>query len=488
MAERFISINPDDMEVGKFYSVYSNKDNATLLIKKEIQDDINADVATIKTTQDGILLDVTNLKSDILTLQTQAEGINPLPIGQCWVSPNGSDSNNGGINKPFKTIQKALNELFGLINVLPGGYNENLTIPIGYGQYGPVIAGTGTIESPKTELLGQITIPQNVSRVRIKNFNIHGQNGSTITDNGSDGRHVLENCTIDHNTLGSDVITVVNGKNWWNIEGSAVIGNIYLSGTPSSNTTFNLINCPNDFSCKPIVNSGYIFTAYNVGKIGCITHNGGHVYCTNIGAWNPLNSKIINSTSANPLDVIGIGYSNFSSDGINYGTISTTGATVLKNYNTDSLYQDVCLSAISTVANTLITTTAQTLIAGTKKVERNISYNITNGELTFNKTGSYNITMVIKVDCTEWNKKVETWIEKYNTSNSTWEIVADTGMQRFFQTDQETEINYHFSSYFTAGEKYRLRAVSDSDTTISTKTYTLTNNTKMPAIRISVYQ
>lgn len=480
MAERFIGINPDNMEVGKFYSVFTDKDNATLLIKKEVQDAVNADVETLKTTQNAILLDVTEL-------QTAVEGINPSPVGQCWVSPSGLDTNNGGINKPFKTIQKALDGLYGLINILPGSYTENLSIPTGYGQYGPVIAGTGTIESPKTELLGQITIPASVSRVRIKNMNLHGQTGSTISDNGSDGRHILENCTIDHNTAGSDVITVTNGKNWWTLFGSAVLGNINLTGTPSAGTTFNLMNCPNDFSCNPIVNAGYIFTAYNVGKMGRITHNGGYVYCTNIGAWNPTSGSVINSTSASPADVVGVGYSNFSPDGVNYGTISSAGATVLKNFNTESLYNDVCLSAVSLVANTLITTTASTLIAGTKKVERNISYNATNGELTFAKSGSYNISMMAKVDCTEWNKKVETWIEKWNTLTSAWDAVADTGFQRMFQTDQEVEIRYDISSYFNAGEKYRLRAVSDSDTTISLKTLTLGNNIKMPAIRLSVH-
>lgn len=507
MSERFISINPDNLEVGKFYTVYTDFDNATLLVKKEIQDAINADVETLKTTQNSIILDVTNAKDDILTLEndntTNKSDINTLktdvdtlknatpttpdPVQQCFVSSLGSDTNKGTIDKPFKTIQKALNESFGVISLLPGTFTEDLNMPSSYGLFGPVIQGYGTYESPKTEIKGTLTIPDEVSRVRIKNLLLDGKNiGPVIIDNSSNGRHVLENVTLSNPGVDGDLIRVVNGKNWWNLNGSTVEGKINLSGT-GNNMTFNITNSPNSFLCTPIVNSGYIFTAYSVGKMGLITHNGGHVYCSNIGGWYPVGGKIINSTSVSPLDVIGVGYSNFSADGLNYGTISTVGATVLKNYNADSLYQDVCLSAVSTATNTLITTSAQTLIAGTKKVERNISYNTTNGELTFTKTGSYNITMVIKVDCSEWNKKVETWIEKWNTSTSTWDIVSDTGVQRMFQTDQEVEINYHFASYFVAGEKYRLRASSDSDTTIAAKTITLTNGVKMPAIRISIY-
>lgn len=507
MSERFIGINPDNMETGEFYSVFTDKDNATLLIKKDIQDAVNADVETLKTTQNGLVLDVTNIKdditvleidnttnkSDISTLKTDVDDLKNAspteeePVQQCFVSTLGSDTNKGTINKPFRTIQKALNELFGVINILPGTFTEDLNIPSGYGLFGPVISASGTFESPKTEIRGTINIPTGVSRVRFKNVLLDGKDiGPCIIDNGSEGRHVLENITCSHAATNGDLIRVVNGKNWWNIEGSTIEGIVNLSGT-GNNMTFNIMNSPNSFLCLPIVNSGYIFTAYSVGKIGMITHNGGYVYCSNVGAWYPVGGKVINSTSVSPLDIIGVGYSNFSPDGLNFGTISTNGATVLKNYNTDGLYQDVCLSAVSNVANTLITTSAQTLIAGTKKVERNISYNATNGELTFTKTGSYNITAVIKVDCTEWNKKVETWIEKYNTSTSTWDLVADTGIQRMFQTDQEVEMNYHFASYFIAGEKYRLRAVSDSDTTITAKTITLTNGVKMPAIRISVY-
>lgn len=515
MAERFMSVNPDTLTPGKFYRVYTDKDNATLTLLKDDEDTLYSDVSTLKTTQAGLVLDVTNAKDDIVTLETdnttnktnisnlqsdnttnksdistlktQVQDINPTPISQCWVSTSGSDSNNGSINKPFRTIQKALNESFGVINVLSGTYTEDLTIPVVYGLYGPIIQGHGTIEAPKAEIRGTLTIPSELSRLRLKLLQFDGKDlGPAIIDNGSEGRHVIELCSINNAGSGNDLIRVVNGKNWWTVSSSSIEGTINLSGTGNT-ASFNIFNSPNSYICTPIVNSGYTLTLSNVAKMGLITHNAGNIFADHVSSWYPISGKIINSTSISPLDIIGVNYSVFSADAINYGVISTTGATVLKNYNIENVYEDVCLSTVSTVASTLITTTASTLIAGTKKVERNISYNTTNGELTFTKTGSYNITAVIKIDCTEWNKKVETWIEKYNTSTSSWDLVADTGMQRMFQTDQEVEINYHFASYFTAGEKYRIRAVSDSDTTISARTLTLNNGVKMPAMRISVY-
>lgn len=464
MAERFISVNPEIMEAGKFYRVYTDQDNATLILPKITEDALYADVEMLK---------------------AQAEGINPSPVLQCWVSQTGLDTNNGSINTPFKTIQKALDMGFGVVNVLPGSYTENITIPTSYGLFAPVIQGEGTIEAPKSEIRGTIIIPNGVSRLRIKNLQLDGkEEAAAIIDQSNQGRHVIENCTITNGATNGDVFTITNGANWWTIYGSSIEGKVNLSGN-GNNASFNIFNSPGSFLTNVTVNSGYTFTAFNVGKMGLITHIGGNVFCSYVGSWNPTLGKIINSTSVNPLDVIGVGYSSFTSDLITYGVISSTGATVFKNYNTEEAFADVCLSAVSTVANTLITTTTSTLVAGTKKTERNISYNVTNGELTFTKTGSYNITAVIKIDCSEWNKKVETWIEKWN--GTSWDIVADTGMQRMFQTDQEVEINYHFASYFTAGEKYRIRAVSDSDTTISARTLTLGNGTKMPAIRLSVF-
>lgn len=406
--------------------------------------------------------------------------VNPTPISQCWVSTSGLDTNNGGMNKPFRTIQKALDGLFSQINILAGSFTENITIPAGYGLYGPVIKGIAAYESPKTFITGTITINAGISRVRFKDMLITGN----IIDNGSEGRHVLENVTVSGT---GDLIKVINGKNWWNITDSTIEGIINLSGT-GNNATFNIVNCENSFLCTPAVNLGYTFTAFYVGKMGMITHNRGNVFASYVGAWMPTNGKIINSVSTNALDIIGVGYSSFTADTINYGTISSAGATVIKNYNVESLYNGVCLSAVSTVANTIIPTTPITIIAPTKKFEQNISYNTTNGELTFLKSNIYSIAVTLKVDCTEWNKKIEMWFEKFNTTTSLWEIVTDTGFVQFFQTDQENVPHYDLAGYFTAGEKYRLRAVSDSDTTVSLKTITLANGVKMPAIRVSITQ
>ncbi|MGL5691983.1 MAG: hypothetical protein ACRDD8_14335, partial [Bacteroidales bacterium] len=40
----YISVDTDSMERGKFYNVYTNADNATLIIPKQLQDDVDAQV------------------------------------------------------------------------------------------------------------------------------------------------------------------------------------------------------------------------------------------------------------------------------------------------------------------------------------------------------------------------------------------------------------------------------------------------------------
>lgn len=82
------------------------------------------------------------------------------------------------------------------------------------------------------------------------------------------------------------------------------------------------------------------------------------------------------------------------------------------------------------------------------------------------------------------NKLLEFWVEKYN--GATWDIVADSGLSKRFQLENEYEFNYYFSSYFLKNEKYRLRSKTDTDTGIVLTTQTLTNGVKMPAIRLSI--
>lgn len=66
----YLSVDIDSMERGVFYSVYTNHDNATLVLKKSIQDAINDQVNvnklaidTLKTNQTELTSEVTNVVS-----------------------------------------------------------------------------------------------------------------------------------------------------------------------------------------------------------------------------------------------------------------------------------------------------------------------------------------------------------------------------------------------------------------------------------------
>lgn len=123
--------------------------------------------------------------------------------------------------------------------------------------------------------------------------------------------------------------------------------------------------------------------------------------------------------STNPSDYIGVAYSALTADGLNYGTISTMGATTLKNLNIESPYPTACLTAVS-ILNTVIGTAATTLKTEVKKLELGISYNISNRELV------------------------------------------------------------------NVGDKFRLRAQSDSATTISLQTKTLDSTARQPSLKLSI--
>ena len=151
---------------------------------------------------------------------------------------------------------------------------------------------------------------------------------------------------------------------------------------------------------------------------------------------------------------------------------------------TENLNKEVCLSAVSLLTLPL-TTTPQVVKTEVKKVESNISYNALTGELTFLKDCSCGISTVAKIDCTQWDKIMEMWIEKWNGTQ--WVIVPDTGFSREFQNQQETEVRYEFASKFLNGDKFRVMAKSDTNGVISLVTKTLSNSVKMPSFRISIY-
>lgn len=60
---RNLMIDVDELEEGKFYKVYTDSNATTLLIAKEDEDQLIADVGSLKSTQNAILEDVINLKS-----------------------------------------------------------------------------------------------------------------------------------------------------------------------------------------------------------------------------------------------------------------------------------------------------------------------------------------------------------------------------------------------------------------------------------------
>jgi len=256
--------------------------------------------------------------------------------GQVFVSPSGNDSNVGSIYSPYLTIQHALDQGASLIKLLHGAYVEDITIPVGYGNFGPVIWSYNVHDSQKTEIQGTVTIPAGVSRLRCYGIQFDGQGTKTcLVDNGSEGRHYYENCTFN-NSGAADCVQLNNGKRWHEFVRSVIDGKLNLSGTGVS-CSLNVKHSTSSYSFQPTVNSGYTLGLIYIERMGDIIHHGGNVLASYVTSWSPNGSGyIIDSDSVNPLDYIFAAYSNYSSDGVTYGTINSSGATVKEAYNITS--------------------------------------------------------------------------------------------------------------------------------------------------------
>lgn len=73
-----VMVDTDQMEPGKFYYIYTNKDNATLIIDKSIQDNINAQVDTNKNNVSSILQHNIAQDSKLQALENKDDSYNTI--------------------------------------------------------------------------------------------------------------------------------------------------------------------------------------------------------------------------------------------------------------------------------------------------------------------------------------------------------------------------------------------------------------------------
>lgn len=203
-----------------------------------------------------------------------------------YVSPTGNNSNTGSVSSPWQTIQYALNHLAGsdVLNVMPGTYNEKITVPIDNitikndSSTLPVIDATGITTQNPVVYIG------NRSNVLIDGLELRNniQNDAQgILIEGSGANITVKNCVIHDIHFSSNPNAAVSETT--NAQGIIVFGT--GSTTPMTNLKLQnntLYNCRLGYSEGIAVNGnvdGFEIsnnTVYDLTNIGIdvIGHEG----------------------------------------------------------------------------------------------------------------------------------------------------------------------------------------------------------------------
>lgn len=147
------------------------------------------------------------------------------PSNFVYVAKNGLDTNNGSAEKPYLTIQKAINSssVGTTIYIYPGTYTENLTFKAGINltspiKFGVYITGNHTIASSGTIVIDNITLnsttgntlsvsngPGGGTNIQLIGSNVYSTNGDAINwaNTNSGSKLYIEDGSISVSTSGS---------------------------------------------------------------------------------------------------------------------------------------------------------------------------------------------------------------------------------------------------------------------------------------------
>lgn len=184
----------------------------------------------------------------------------------------------GTVISPYKSIQSAIDSLgvggFAVIKVLPGTYNENLTIT---NPYNLALIGDSVDTTSVVVINGNINFTSQ-QFVKIKNVKVIGD----ITVDGIDGSFYAESLDLTGD------ITFDNASKWSVITASSINGNV-ISNPIAPFALY--IKEENSTNCNVNVNNSnttlYVQNCFNMGKI---YHSDGNVYIDGINRVEEINS------------------------------------------------------------------------------------------------------------------------------------------------------------------------------------------------------
>lgn len=208
-----------------------------------------------------------------------------------YVSPAGSNANNGQIDRPYQTITYALTNLNagGVVNLESGNYNENVVL--NNNDVRKFIKGTGEIGKiiSRTVIAGQILIEEQCRQNSISNITLSYSNASNppikITSTSTELNLNLHNISVSANVQHPFVLEVENGGGGYidlnnvdfgnkgiNLKDSTVPRFCYISN--SRNITINaglnwfVVDCGNnDFNILEASSNNNVIVNTNVNGL-----------------------------------------------------------------------------------------------------------------------------------------------------------------------------------------------------------------------------
>jgi len=244
----------------------------------------------------------------------------PPPPAGFYVSPTGSDSNNGSATTPFKTLAKALSAMEGSsthTTYLEGGtYNLTSTLNLGTADSGmtiesapgskAVLDGGGSL-STLIQLSGASGVT--LQGLTFQNTST-GSDSAAVTLRGAGSNHITGNL-FSHTGEG---VLLTQGSN-----------NNTVSGNELDNSATSAVEVKNQ-------SNGNTFDSNLVNGTGAIGTQGGGFFLHGANN-NVISHNLVENTAG-----IGIGIENWDSNTINVGNSITNN--IVQNTNTSSLSTD----------------------------------------------------------------------------------------------------------------------------------------------------
>ena len=242
-----------------------------------------------------------------------------LPTNVRWVAKNGGDTLDGSINRPWATLQHAIDTVANgsVIIINAGTYSENVTLD---GKNDVQIIAMGAT------LDGRLTI-QNASGTKVQGLRITNNTTECVSLADGAGNTILDGVVLDAGAPDQNAILLSNSQ-----IGNTLVKNSTITGRVSNNQTtgYTLVVDGCSGSTMRISAGGGITVVSNAATIGSVYHSAGHLLLNGIGivATNSSGVSIQSIADANSNNSLRLqGVSVRQTNGT-YGKIDKTGTSV----------------------------------------------------------------------------------------------------------------------------------------------------------------